>query len=38
MYGENQYQVMNQTTTQVEDDPRQDGKINSVEGWINQRV
>jgi hypothetical protein len=31
MYGENQYQIMNQTTTQVEDDPRQDRKINSIE-------
>jgi hypothetical protein len=27
---------MNQTTTQVEDDPRQDRKINSIEDWINQ--
>jgi len=32
MYGENQYQIMNQTTTQVEDDPRQDRKMNSIEG------
>jgi len=27
-----QYQIINQKTTQVEDDPREDGKINSIEG------
>jgi hypothetical protein len=32
------YQIVNQKNKDVEDDPRQDGKINSVEGGINQRT
>jgi len=27
-----QYQIINQKTTHVEDDPREEGKINSIEG------